>query len=134
MDHPHLTQCDQGRGLSPCHVSSWSIQPFGHKRRGPKIGGCCAPCFLKGGAGSPSSTIWPMAWFEAYLRTTWRHDPFSRLATIDVGCGLYERRQNLRPSIRKWGLLYLFPSGEELAPHQTQCGWGRGLPACQVSS
>jgi len=25
---PHLTQC--GRGLPPCQVSSWSIQPFGH--------------------------------------------------------------------------------------------------------
>ena len=27
---PHLTQCGQGRGLPACHVSSWSIQPFGH--------------------------------------------------------------------------------------------------------
>jgi len=26
----HLTQCVQGRGLSPCQVSSWFIQPFGH--------------------------------------------------------------------------------------------------------
>ena len=31
------------------------IQPFGHNRHGPKIGGC-APF---GGAGSPSSTMWP---------------------------------------------------------------------------
>ena len=27
---PHLTQCGHGRGLPPCQVSSWSIQPFGH--------------------------------------------------------------------------------------------------------
>ena len=26
---PHLTQCSQGRGLSACQVSSWSVQPFG---------------------------------------------------------------------------------------------------------
>ena len=27
---PRLTQCDQGRGLPACQVSSGSIQPFGH--------------------------------------------------------------------------------------------------------
>jgi len=28
----HLTQCGQSRGLPGCHchVSSWSVQPFGH--------------------------------------------------------------------------------------------------------
>jgi len=26
---PHLTQCDQGRGLPACQVSSWSMQLFG---------------------------------------------------------------------------------------------------------
>jgi len=37
----HLTRCCcLGRGLSPCQVASWSIQPFGHNRHGPKIGGC----------------------------------------------------------------------------------------------
>jgi len=30
---PHLTQCGQGRGLSACQVSSWSVQPFGHSAR-----------------------------------------------------------------------------------------------------
>jgi len=29
-----------GRGLLPYQVASSSIQPFGHKRHGPKIGGC----------------------------------------------------------------------------------------------
>jgi len=27
---PHQTQYGRGRGLPPCQVSSWSIQPFGH--------------------------------------------------------------------------------------------------------
>jgi len=27
---PHLTQCGRGRGVPPWHVSSWSIQQFGH--------------------------------------------------------------------------------------------------------
>jgi len=40
----------------PYQMASWSIQPFGHNRHGPKIGGY-APL---GGAGSPSNTIWPM--------------------------------------------------------------------------
>jgi len=32
---PHLTQSRMGRGLPPCQVSSWSIQPFGHNT--PKL-------------------------------------------------------------------------------------------------
>jgi len=35
----HLTQCCVGRGLPPYQVASRSMQPFGHNRRGPKIGG-----------------------------------------------------------------------------------------------
>jgi len=38
---PNLTQCRLGRGLPPYQVASWSIQPFGHNRLGPKIGGLC---------------------------------------------------------------------------------------------
>ena len=46
-----------GWGLSPYQVASWSIQPFGHNRHGPKTGcGGCAP--LGGGAESPSNTVW----------------------------------------------------------------------------
>jgi len=37
---PHLTQCGLGRGVVPYRVASWSIQPFGHYRHGPKSGGC----------------------------------------------------------------------------------------------
>jgi len=38
----HLTQCHLGRGLGlpPYQVTSWSTKRFGHKRHGPKIGGC----------------------------------------------------------------------------------------------
>ena len=36
---PHLTQCGLGQGLHPYQVTSWSIQPFGHNRHGPKSGG-----------------------------------------------------------------------------------------------
>jgi len=54
---PHLSQCGLGRGLPTCQVPSWSIQPFGHNRHGPKIVGLCP--FWGGGAGSPSNTMWP---------------------------------------------------------------------------
>jgi len=36
---PHLTQCCSGR--PSCQVASWSIEPFGHNRYGPKIWGLC---------------------------------------------------------------------------------------------
>jgi len=52
---PHLTQYHLGRGLHPYQLASWSMQPFGHNRHGPKIGS--VP--LLGGAGSPSNTMWP---------------------------------------------------------------------------
>jgi len=45
-----------------------------------------------------------------------------RLATIDMGRKLGGAA--LPPFLRK----------EELGPHLTQCGHGRGLPACRVSS
>ena len=37
---PHLTQCRLGIGLPVYQVASWSIQPFGHKRHGLKLGAC----------------------------------------------------------------------------------------------
>ena len=46
-----------GRDLLPYQVASRSIQPFGHNRRGPKIGGCCT--LFIGEAGSPSNTVLP---------------------------------------------------------------------------
>jgi len=35
---PHLTQYRLGWGQPTDQVASWSIQPFGHNRHGPKIG------------------------------------------------------------------------------------------------
>jgi len=32
----YLTQCGLGRGLPPYQMASWSIQPFGQNKRGPK--------------------------------------------------------------------------------------------------
>ena len=39
---PHLTKCRLGQGLPSYQVASWSIEPFGHNRYGPKIE-VCAP-------------------------------------------------------------------------------------------
>ena len=36
---PHLTQRCLGQDLPPYQVASWSMQPFGHSRHGPKSGG-----------------------------------------------------------------------------------------------
>jgi len=44
-----------GRGLPPYQVASLAMQPFGHNRPGPKIGGSVP--FLGRGAGSPSNTM-----------------------------------------------------------------------------
>jgi len=45
-----------GRGLPPYQMASQSIQPFGHNRYGPKIGGCA---LWGGGAGSLYNKLWP---------------------------------------------------------------------------
>jgi len=69
-----------GPRLPPCQVPVWSIQSFGHKRHGPKIG-WFAP-FWWGGAGFPSNNV---GWVEAYLPTNWHLHPSSHLATTDMG-------------------------------------------------
>jgi len=51
---PLLTQCRLHRALLLYQVASWSIQPFGHNRHGPKIEGGCAPFR---GIWVPSNTI-----------------------------------------------------------------------------
>ena len=76
-------------------------------------GGDCAPW----GAGSASNTV---ARDEAYLHTNWHLDPCSHLAATDMGW--------------KLGVCVCPFGGGELGLHLTQCGQGRGLPACQVSS
>ena len=60
-----------------------------------------------------------VGWAAAYLRTKWRPDPSSHLATIDMG--------------RKVGSCCA-PSVGWLGPHLTQCPLGRCLPRYQVAS
>ena len=60
-----------------------------------------------------------VAWAEDYLHTKWHLDPSSHLAATDMG-------RKLR------GVVPLWRRGSW--SHLTQCGQGRGLPACQVSS
>ena len=43
---PRLTQYGLGRGLLPYQVASSAIQPVGHNRHGPKIGGSARFAFL----------------------------------------------------------------------------------------
>jgi len=82
---------------------------------GRKVGRLLCP-FPWPGAGS-HLTVSPSV--EAYLRAKWHLDPSSRLATTDMG--------------QKLGTCHFF-LGEELYPHLTQCGLGRGLPPYQVAS
>ena len=103
----HLTR-SLGRVLPPYQVAYWSIQSFGRNRHGLKIG--------ERGWVSIEHKV-PLD--EAYLHTKWHLNPSSHLATTDIS--------------RKLGAA---PFGEEVGevgPHLTQCGQGRGLPACQVS-
>jgi len=90
-------------------VASGSIQPFGHNRHEPKIGGC-AP--LQEGELGPYLTQCGQG--RGYLHAKFHLDPCSRLATIDMD--------------RKLGALPPFWGGE-LGPHLTQC-----LPSYQVAS
>ena len=72
---PHLAQCGLGRGLPRYQVASWSIQPFGHNRHGPKtVGGGSAPFW--GGSQFPlhkkgteplifsPCLLWPNGWMD----------------------------------------------------------------------
>jgi len=54
-----ITQSRLSRGLAPYQVASWSMQPFGCNRYGPKIGGRGLCTFEGVEAGSPSNTMWP---------------------------------------------------------------------------
>jgi len=107
--NPHLTQCRLGRGLPPYQMVSSSIQPFGHNRHGPKIGGC-APL---GGAGSPCNTIMP--------------GPTSTSLSSGILIHPAVWPQQTRAENGGWGGVLLFKG--ELGPHVTQCGLGRGLPS-----
>ena len=137
------------------------MQPFGHNRHGPKIGGS-APFLMRGSWVPIQHNV---AWAEAYLHNKWFLDPCSRLATTDMGRKLGEAsapflggaatslsntmslgsRFTILPSgilihraiwphqiwAENWGLC---PFGKGDLLHLTQCGHGRSLAACQVSS
>jgi len=71
---PRLIRCGLGPGLLPYQAASCSTQPFGHKRRGPKIGGS-APFGV--GAGSPSNTKSPrLKHILPYQVASWCIQPF----------------------------------------------------------
>ena len=80
--------------------------------RGQKLGG--VPFF-----GGWVPIYHNVAWAEAYLHTKWHLDPFSHLATIDMG-------RKMKDCAPFWG--------GELNPCLTKCCLGRGLPSYQVAS
>jgi len=96
------------------HQLRWATVP---QQSGPKSEGEAAVPLSVAGAGSSSN----VAWAEACFRTKWYPDPFSRLATIDIG-------QKLK-AVR----LFYWEGGGELGPHLTQCGLHRGLPLYHVA-
>ena len=72
---PHLTQCRLHRGLPSYQVASWSTQPFGYNRHGPKIEGC-APL----GELGPHNTMWPgrgILCLSPCQVSSWSTQPFS---------------------------------------------------------
>jgi len=92
---PSNTMWTGSRSTFVYKVASWSIQPFGHNRHGPKSGVLCP--FL--GELDPRLT--------QCRRTKWHLDPSSRLAATDMG--------------RKLGAL---PLWRELGPYLTQSRLG----------
>jgi len=102
--YPRLTQCGLGRGLLPYLVASF-IQPFGHNKHGPKLGGA-VPIFL----GSWISIEQKVARGDAYFNTKWHLSSFSRLATTEIAenwelclfrCGRAESPSNtMSPMLR----------------------------------
>ena len=97
-------------------MPSWSIQPFGHNRHGPKIAEGAPPSFWGGKAGCFCTT----------------KSPGPRPTSIPSCILIHPAIWPQQIWAENWGL---WPFGEgKLGPHLTQCGQGRGLPGCQVSS
>jgi len=110
---PHFTQSRLGWGLPPCQVPSWSIQPFGYNKHGFIFWGGAPPPFSESGGGSLSNT----------------KSPGPRPTSIPSGILIHASIWSQQILAENWGLC---PFGEgELGPHLTECGQGRGLPACQ---
>ena len=139
--------------------SSWDGRSFGHNKHGPKIGGRTGGLCPFGGAGSPYNTMWPglrptfvpsgiLIHPAVWIQQTWAKNwgavppfwgggvespsstmwPGPRPTSILNGILIHNRHG---PKIF-WGSAPFW--GRELGPHLRQCGQGRGLPACQVSS
>jgi len=93
------------------------MQPFGHNRHGPKIGGC-AP-FLGRGSWIP---IWHnVARVEAYLRAKFHLDASNRLATIHQRFRqnrLIQRSDSIG-RIRRFGLSGVYMDRREIV----ECDW-----------
>ena len=70
-----LLQCGLGRGLLPYQAASSSIQPFGHIRHGPKLGGVGVPFYL-GVAGSTSNTMSRKPGLPPCQVASWFMQPF----------------------------------------------------------
>jgi len=99
----HLAQYGPGQGLPPCQVPSGSIQPFGHNRHGPKIGGCSVPLFGGGRAGFPSTmSLGPM--------------PTSLPSGILTHPAIWPQQI----WAKNWGAVSFW--GRGLGPHVIQCG------------
>ena len=142
---PPLT-CGLGRGLLLYQVASSSMQPFGHNRHGPKIGGCAS--FRV--AGSPSNTtspgprptfipsgifVNPAVWPQRTFAENWGAVPFLGGSWVPsntkAGAEAYlHTKWHLSPSSRlpttdmgrKLGAVSL--GHDELDPHLTQCRLG----------
>jgi len=144
---PHLPQSPLGWGLPPYQVASWCMQLFGHNRNGPKIGerGLC-PFFggrIEWGLHLTQSRLgWGLAKLPSGIlihaaqpfgrnrygpKIGWglcpfggggAGSPFKHLVTLST----YRRYTN--------NCIYL---SIYLSIYLTQCGPGRGLPACRVS-
>jgi len=98
---PRLTQYGLGRGLLLYQVASSFIQPFGHNRHRPKLGGGCA--LFSGGIWVPIER--KVAWDQAYLHTKWHSSP-----SIFGHNGHWQKIGGCAPLGER-----------ELGPHLTQC-------------
>ena len=101
---PRLTQCDLGRDLLPYQVASSSIQPFGHKDMGRKLG--AVPLF--GGAATPSNIT----------------SPGPRFTSVPSGILIHPAVWPKRTLAENWGSCAPLGRGAADGSHLTQCRLG----------
>jgi len=83
---PHLTQSRLGRGLTPYQVTSWSMQPFGRNRYGPKVGGRLCP-FGGGELGPHPTQCGQGRGLPARQASSWSVQPFGHSARTSQTLG-----------------------------------------------